>query len=334
MNRQVTLGGVSLALFSVVMTANADVLYMKNGDRITGSIKRIWDGELFIESDYADEFAVKVDSVERIETDGDFEIELRDDTELTGRFGQDESGAMVLINETATVPLAIADIEELDEPEEHFEWETRSDLSLGGSRGNTETNDFLWQGFGRVKFGDHRHELDLRFDKKEQDGLVTKEQYNSSYFYSWFFSDRWFLGSGIGYERDPIRQLTDRFTTGVGFGYQVFEDADRLLEVTLAAIAVRENIAGFTNDSSTAQWNLTYRRDVTSDMEIFHDHSLTVYLTGRSNQIADTTTGIRWDVWGDIYLNAQLDWNWESDPAAGNEQTDLTYALGIGIELD
>ncbi len=44
--------------------------------------------------------------------------------------------------------------------------------------------------------------------------------------------------------------------------------------------------------------------------------------------------GIRWDVWGDIYLNAQLDWNWESDPAAGNEQTDLTYALGIGIELD
>ncbi|MDJ0917442.1 MAG: DUF481 domain-containing protein [Woeseiaceae bacterium] len=334
MNRRRYHWGASLALFGAITTADADVLYMQNGDRITGSIKRIWDGELFIESDYADEFAVKMESVERIETDGDVEIKLRDDSELTGRFGQDESGAMVLINETATVPLALTDVEELEEPEVHFEWETRSDLSLGGSRGNTETNDFLWQGYGRVKFGDHRHELDLRFDRKEQDELVTKEQYNSSYFYSWFFSDSWFLGSGIGYERDPIRQLTDRFTAGAGFGYQFFEDADRLLEVTLAAIGVRENIAGFTNDSSTAQWNLTYRRDVTSDMEIYHNHRLTVYLTGRSNQIADTTTGIRWDVWGDIYLNAQLNWNWESDPAVGKQQTDLTYALGIGIELD
>ena len=115
---------------------------------------------------------------------------------------------------------------------------------------------------------------------------------------------------------------------------QVFEDADRLLEITLAAIGVRENIGGVTNDSTTARWTMKYRRDVTGDMEIFHDHSLSVYLTGRTNRIADTSTGIRWDVWGDIYLNAQLDWNWESDPALGNEQSDLTYALGIGIELD
>ena len=39
-------------------------------------------------------------------------------------------------------------------------------------------------------------------DVKDQDGLTTKEQYTASHLYSWFFSDRWFLSSGIGIELD------------------------------------------------------------------------------------------------------------------------------------
>ena len=89
-----------------------------------------------------------------------------------------------------------------------------------------------------------------------------------------------------------------------------------------------------TNDSSSASWQLRYRRDVTGDLEFFRNHRLSAYPTGRSNRLANASTGIRWDVWRDIYPNAQLNWNWESDPAVGNEQTGLTYALGIGIELN
>lgn len=334
MARQLTTVAILLAIFGSPGVADADVLYMQNGDRISGKIKRVWDGELFIESDYADEFAVSLGAVARIETGGEFDIELRDHSEVKGRFAADESGAMVLVTADATLAFSPGAIEEMSEPEKYFEWESRSDFSLSGSRGNSETSDFLWQAYGSVKFGDHRHQLDLKFDRKEQDGLVTKEQQHSNYNYSWFFAEHWFLGAGIGYERDPIRQLTARYTPGIGIGYQVFEDADRLLEISLATIGVREKIAGATNDSSTARWQLRYRRDVTSDLEFFHDHRLSVYLTGRTNRIADTSTGIRWDVWRDIYLNAQLDWNWESDPALGNEQSDLTYALGIGLELD
>lgn len=334
MSRRLTISAAVYALCGFFGIANADVLFMQNGDRISGEIKRVWDGELFIESDYADEFAVSLDAIARIESDGDFDIELRDHSELTGRFASDESGAMVLVTETSTLPFSPAAIEEMTEPEADFEWESRSDFSLSGSRGNSETSDFLWQAYGSVKLGDHRHQLELRLDRKEQDGSITKNQYDSSYNYSWFFSDHWFLGAGIGYARDPVRQLSDRYTPGIGIGYQVFEDADRLLEVSLAAIAVRERIAGETNDSTTARWQLRYRRDVTGDLEFFHDHRFLTYLTGRSNRIADTSTGIRWDVWRDIYLNAQLNWNWESNPASGNESIDLTYALGIGVELD
>jgi hypothetical protein len=38
--------------------ANADVLVLKNGDRITGEISRIWDSEVTIEPEYSDEFGL------------------------------------------------------------------------------------------------------------------------------------------------------------------------------------------------------------------------------------------------------------------------------------
>ena len=85
-------------------TALADQLVMKNGDRITGDIKRVWDDELYIDSDYADEFPVALDAIDRIESDEDFEIELRDHSEITGRFASDLSGAMVLITDEGSRP--------------------------------------------------------------------------------------------------------------------------------------------------------------------------------------------------------------------------------------
>ena len=313
----------------------ADVVWMKNGDRITGDIKRVWDNEVFLETAYADEFALSLDAVARIESDEDLEIELRDHSEITGRFAIDGAGNMILVTDSGTRPFAPMDIEELTEPEDEFDWDARSDFSYSATRGNTETSDFLWQLDGGVKIGDHRHRLDFRLDRKDQDGLTTKEQYTASYLYSWFFSDRWFLSSGIGYERDPIRQLTYRYTPGGGVGFQFFEDAYRLFEISISAIGVRERLAGETDESTAARWQLRYRRDLLGgDLEFFHDHRYWVYLTGRTNQVADTSTGIRWDVWGDIYMNVQVDWDWESNPAAGNEQEDVTYALGIGIELD
>lgn len=316
-------------------SAFADVLFMKNGDRITGDIKRVWDDELYIEPDYADEFPVALDAIARIESDEDFEIELRDHSEITGRFASDAVGEMVLITDEASRPFTPMAIEELNELDDEFDWDARSDFSVNATRGNTNTSDFLWQAAGGVKVGDHRHRLGLRFDYKEQEGEATKEQNTVDYLYSWFFADRWFLSAGIGYERDPIRELNYRYTPGGGVGFQFFEDAHRLFEVSLSTIGVREKLADVIEDSTALRWGLRYERHLLGgDLAFFHNHRLWSYINGRTNTVADTSTGIRWDVWADIYLNAQFDWDWESDPAAGNEQEDITYAIGIGIEFD
>jgi hypothetical protein len=59
-----------------------------------------------------------------------------------------------------------------------------------------------------------------------------------------------------------------------------------------------------------------------------------VYLTGRDNTAIETSTGIRWDVWADIYMNVQVDYDFESEPASGTENEDIRYLLGFGFESD
>ena len=79
LNTFTMIGALSLCLAPV---ANAGVLVLKNGDRITGEITAICDDEITIEPTYSDEFDVDLDIVAYIESDREFDIELSDGREV------------------------------------------------------------------------------------------------------------------------------------------------------------------------------------------------------------------------------------------------------------
>lgn len=51
MNRLLKASQAAVLLLCVFLTAGvqADTVYLKNGDRITGDVGRVWDDELYIE---------------------------------------------------------------------------------------------------------------------------------------------------------------------------------------------------------------------------------------------------------------------------------------------
>mgnify|MGYP006294480973 CR=1 FL=1 len=321
-------------VFSVPALAQ-DRVILRNGDRITGEILQIWDGELIIEPAYADEFPIEVSAIERIETDRSFEFELGDERKITGTLEVDEAGGAVLVTEAGRQSIALTDIEELEEITEGWDWTVRTDLSLNGSEGNSDDNQFSWQGYGRIENADHRHEVDVRVDQASRDGVTSQDRTRANYVYSWFMSDYWFLQAGVGGERDPVRDLERRISAGGGLGYQFFDDANRRFEVSLSAVGIDEELGGITNQSLAARWNAEYRQDLLSgDLEFFHDHAVWHYLSGRSTTLIQTSTGFRWDVWADIYFNTQFDYDYETEPAQGAENEDIRYMIGLGVEFD
>jgi putative salt-induced outer membrane protein YdiY len=323
-------------LFLVPAAASADVLYLKNGDRITGEIKRIWDDEVTIEPEYSDEFAVDLPLVERIESDREFEIEMPDGTEVVGTMqGVDDEGNQVIEIDGDSVAVALSALREVDEPEDFYDWELLVDYALTVNNGNTDSLNSRLSGEGMFKHGDHRHSGKVTQTLEEQDSETIKDHSLLSYTYNFLFSDPWFFAANGQLERDPIRELTRRLTASVGIGRDIWNDPHRFLNIQLGAGFSEEEIGLDQDTSSVAAWLLRFRHELFSDdFEIFHNHSIVETIAGRENTIIKTTTGLRYEISDLLYRNVAYDWDHESEPAGTAEKTDTTLSIGAGLEFD
>ena len=323
-------------LFLVPAAVNADVLHLKNGDRITGTIKRIWDDEVMIEPEYSDEFAVDLPLVDRIESDRDFEIQMPDGTDVVGRMqGVDADGNQVIEIDGETVSVALSALREVEEPDDFYDWELLVDYSLAVNNGNTDSLNSRLAGEAMFKHGDHRHLGKVTQNTEELDGATTKDQSLIAYTYNFMFNDPWFFAANAQLERDPIRDLQHRITASAGIGRDIWNDPDRFLNVQLGAGFTEEEIGLETDTSTVAAWLLRFRYDLLSDdLVLFHDHSIVETVEGRDNTVIKTTTGFRYEISDLLYLNIALDWDHESQPAGTAEKTDTTFSIGAGLEFD
>ena len=334
-NRVVTSSFIAVVLI-VSQAATADVIYLTNGDQITGKIKRIWDNEVTIEPDYSDEFQVDLPMVERIESDRDFEIEMPDGTDIVAKMqGVDDEGNQILVTESGPVEVPLGSLREVDEPEDFYDWEVLVDYSFSLNEGNTESLNSRLAGEGMFKHGDHRHIGTILQVNEEQDNATTKEQSLFTYSYNWLFADPWFFGANGQFEQDPIRQLEHRITASAGVGRDIWNDPRRFLTGQLGLGFTDEEIGLETETSTVAVWALRFSHEFFSDdFEVFHNHSIVYTIDGRDNTVIKTTTGIRYEITDLLYANVSLDWDHESEPAGTAEKTDTLFVIGAGLEFD
>ena len=324
---------IILLLFST--TANAGVLVLKNGDRITGEIKHIWDAEITIEPEYTDEFTVDLSAVDQVTSERRFEIEFQDGRKVLAQLaGSDEDGRQIVSTGTETIQIALADIFELDKPEEEFDWESHVDFSTVINSGNTKSTAGLLRADSTIKVPNHRHLIELSASHESTDDVTTKEQGLLKYDYHWFFNDPWFLSTQISSERDPIIELNSRVIVSAGIGRDVWNTPRRSLSVQLGVGAQTEEIGGFTEDSSVATWTLRYRQGfLNNDFELFHNHTITDNLSGRTNTSYKTSTGVRYEITDLLYASLSFDYDYETDPAPDVGNEDSTLLVGIGAEF-
>ncbi len=313
----------------------ADVLVLKNGDRITGEISRIWDKEISVEPEYSDEFDVDLTKVEYIESTRLFEIDLTDGRTLIASFvGADADGNQIVRSGDKSVSLPLAELFELDEPQEAFEWESNVAISANLNKGNTDTENGQLRADTTVRFNDHRHIGEITLSREELANVSTKEQDLLRYNYNFLFKDPWFFASSLTYERDPIIELDSRVIVSVGIGRDVWNTPRRTLNVQLGAGFQQEEISKNTTDSSVATWTLRYRQDFFSEeVELFHNQTITSNITGRTNTSYRTSTGLSYEISDLLSTNITLDFDYETHPAELAENEDITLLFGLSAEF-
>lgn len=326
---------VATLFFCLCSFANADLLVLKNGDRITGEIKAIWDDEISIEPSYADEFDVDSDVVAYIESDQKFEVELSDGRAIIASLkGADPDGNQIFIVDGERIAAPLAQLYELDQIDDPVEWDSNVDWSAAANRGNTDSLNTKLAANTMLVMGDHRHIGDLTIIREDQNGLSTKEQDLLRYNYNWLFNDPWFFSTGLSLERDPIRDLGSRAVLTAGVGRDIWNTPRLTLNLQLGIGAITEEIANSNEKSSVLQWSLRYRQDLFGeDLEIYHNDSITYYVDGRANTIIKTSTGLRYEITDLLYANFSIDFDYETQPAATATNEDVAVLFGLGVEF-
>lgn len=337
--------GILLLAIFVTLSAQAGVIVLKNGDRITGSIKKIWDNEVFIEPDYADEFSVDLDVIESIESDKVFEFTRKgNDTVLAQFIGPDEDGNQIVEIDGDPTLVKLLNIEEIDEQDDFFDWSFTTDFNANIESGNTEKEEFAIRSNAYLKYGKARHYLDALWEDEEQDKVTTKDRelyrYNLNYEIGGLNSN-WFAGTYATYETDDIKGLEYRYQGIPTIGYTVWNKAKRRLDFQLGYGYEEEE----TKDLDTGEKDddgggislatMRFRWDFGNpDLEYYFNAGYTKQSYGRRNSVTTVDTGFKFEITDLLYFNVSSLIDYESDPVAGAENEDIQLLIGLGVEFE
>ena len=325
---------IFVLLFGWSIRSFADVVFLENGDRISGTIKEIWGHILIIEPDYSDPIELDRAIVIGIESDRELAIELDGSKETPYLMSRSlKEGRVVLDAEDTKFDVALDSIKRAEEIKD-FDWDIKFDLGSTFSRGNTESQTTNLQWDGNLIIKDHRIKSDLFISREEVAGEKTKAKDRVNLGYNYFFIDQWFLAVNLAAERDPISLLNSRYSLSPAIGYDFLDDPNRFLHVQLGAGYSSERSNNLTSTSTTIDWKLNFYWELLNgDLQFFHDQNLLKNLEGRKNLVFYSQTGLRYEINEDIYLNFQANYDYDSQPAGNAKEEDLTFIIGAGVNL-
>lgn len=313
----------------------ADVLFLINGDRITGKIVDIDGASVTIKPAYSDKLNVNLGDVAKLETDIATEIELSDGT--VGEFqitdGRQEGQATLVAAEQA-VDVTLAEIKRFGERPKPKNWGTTLDLSSNFSRGNTESEDANFQWRANYRRGQNRYKADLKVSRHEEDGAITKENDRIKIAYNRLFDNEWFFALDSAVERDPIANLDHRLSINPAVGYAIWDDDRHKLNFQLGSGYATRKSNGQDESTSNVDWKMEFTYKLRADeITVFHRHNVYRNIGGRENTVLQSETGVRYKLLGNLHVNVQANYDYDTEPADGSKKEDLEVLVGAGLSF-
>ncbi len=319
-----------LALCGSVAEAS-DILMLKNGDRISGQIITNQNGAgLGFKTHYGAELDIPFAQVLAVQT---------------------EQGTMLSYDDIAASPLSdeapslIAEIEEdvasvepaagfdAEDPSK-YKWSGRINLGASLDDGNSQKKALTGDGETKARNEHNRWILGGNVNFANDEGVETENDQTLYGEYNRFLSEKWFVGLRQEFEIDKVALLNLRSKTGPFVGYQFYEEDDLNLKVRGGLNYIYEDYeTGNTEEDIAAAFALDYDQTFWDDMfTLFHKHELDLPYDPIDAFLFQSETGLRVPVSKYLTGTAQVDFDWDNDPAAGTREADTKYSLKLGYE--
>ncbi|MFZ3279688.1 DUF481 domain-containing protein [Pseudomonas sp.] len=325
-----------LAVFSASTPLLADTVWLKNGDKLSGTITVFDGGKLLIQTKYAG--AVTIDWKEVKTLDSDQHLLVKQDAyagEVSKSLTAAEDGKVTLANGEAPKTVELASIQQILKPKpvvEDLVWKGNVDLALDYQRAEKDTDDYDVGFKTTARHGRWRHTAEGEYNREVQDEETTTDNWRAEYALDRFLTDKWFWQGRLNYKRDHIEELARQRVVGTGPGYQFWDD--ELGAFSLGSLFNRTDYEyrdGSKDNFYSVAMKWDYNRYlIGKKVEFFTNGEIGKPLSDVANYALDAEMGLRYKVtdWASLNLKA------ERDIISGTNDADLNktrYTAGFGV---
>lgn len=325
-----------LAVSVCAAPAFADTVWMKNGDKLSGTIKVFDGGKLVLDTPYGGTISLDWKQVQTLESDQELLVKQDAYTgEKAKSLSAAEAGKVTLANGEAPKTVDLASIQQILKPKplvEDFSWKGNVDVAMDYKRAETDTDDYDISFKTTARHGRWRHNAEGEYNRENQDDVTTTDNWSAEYALDRFITEKWFWQGRAEYKRDKIEDLARQRTVGTGPGYQFWDD--ELGAFSLGSLINRTDFeyqdGGKDNFYSAAvKWDYT-RYLIGKNVQLFTNGEFAKPLGGAADYSVDAEVGLRYKVteWASLNLKA------EKDIISGTRDSDLDktrYTAGFGV---
>ena len=223
-------------ILAVGVASRADVVKLKNADRLSGQIKKLEQRSLSLETSYAG--VVKIDwrMIEHISTDQPVEVELDSGLRVRGRIEESDQGLRIVSAEKAVTVarLAIVGMRPAKEARPETFWDQVQgtvDLGYSITRGNSNNSQSSLRISTRYRKPKNEVQASASSLFSSQSGASTNSRQHASLRYDRFLSDDIFAFGLSRFERDDRRRLNLRSNLGGGLGWKIIRSGRTTLSL-------------------------------------------------------------------------------------------------------
>lgn len=331
--RQVAPLVLLLWVVSFPTLAVADVVVLKNGDRITGTIFRMENEQLEIDTDYAGRISIGWGEVQSLRSDRPLKLTFFASSPIPEGLGNRDGDRVIVTALDAGGQIPLKDVKAVNVSDLYH----RGNINLGGNvaSGNSNTQALNAAASYSLRREWHRLQIDGKFNRGEGNGQLTAQNGAISTKYDYLFTRQVFVSGQQLLENDRFQNLGLRSTTSVTLGYDIYDHHSSTLSLGAGPSLVYED---FTTSPATVTPSVTwfvrwYQEFRGGDVTLFHHHQgFQDFEHGEAFRL-NADQGIRVKVYGDVALNFEYDVRFNTKPDAGRKTVDTTAIFGLSYSF-
>ncbi len=348
---------IAAALLAFVVSASTigaqDTVWMKNGDRVTGTVKYIEDTDLVVDV-YGTDVKIALADVKSFSSKTPLRVELADGAIVKGPIEAREGGGIsVGATEGAVSVTDLSTLSDMydpqDPPDSKRTWIGKIILAASASGGNTRARTARAEAYVRGDFDGFRVRLEGGGEYGDaaprpsasasalgNDRLLnTRRAYGQAQMEG-DFTDRAYSYARARFEGDEFQDLSLRSTYGAGLGYRLIDKDSQSWTISAGASWVIEDNDNGSRDRSyaTADGEFDYFVELTDDV-VFRQNILAFWnLKDQDDIRVVSRTSLAVAVSDTISADFSLLYEYDNQPArAGLKREDWRIFVGAGYRF-